>query len=198
MRVGRVTGWNGWVRDSGKIKLSGAAPSHTPALTVTPPAKGQGLLLEAWDPDRPAPDGQPSFQRLSGLHSEHWGPGKGPEGIRAFDGRMVRVTGEIEAFQSGWHTFAAGHYPPKTRYRVAGIELRRHSFNEVELEAGKRYPIEIIYDPAQTHPTTDQGIRLKWATPRGTWPGAWTPIPVSQLHAPVSARDGTAPPRNNP
>ena len=25
----------------------------------------------------------------------------------------------------------------------------------------------------------------KWATPRGTWPGVFTPIPISQLHAPV-------------
>jgi hypothetical protein len=36
-----------------------------------------------------------------------------------------------------------------------------------------------------THPTTDHGIRLQWATPRGTWPGAFTPIPVSQLHAQI-------------
>ncbi|MBE7500464.1 MAG: hypothetical protein HS113_09205 [Verrucomicrobiales bacterium] len=198
VRVGRVTGWDGWVRASGKLSLSTAAPSSTPILTAVPLGKGQGLMLEAWDLDRRAPEGRPSFQRLTDLQSENWGPGKGPDGIRSFDGRMVRVTGELEAFQSGWHAFAAEHYPAKTRYRIAGIELHRRSFNEVELVAGQRYPVEIVYDPTMTHPTTDQGIRLKWATPRGTWPGAWTPISVSQLYAPASAPDRTAPPQRAP
>jgi len=187
VRVGRVTGWDGWMRSAGTVRLTAAAPPAAPPLTAVPPGAGRGLLLEAWDPDRPRPDGTPSIRRLTDIHNEHWGPGRGPDGIRAADGRLVRVTGELEAFQSGWHAFAAEHYPPRTVYRIAGIELRRHSFNEVELEAGKRYPVEIVYDPAETHPTTDQGIRLTWATPRGTWPGAWSPIPVSQLHAPPSA-----------
>jgi hypothetical protein len=100
------------------------------------------------------------------------------------NGRVARVTGEIEAYQTGWHAFSADVYPPKTRYRIAGVELGRYSFNEVYMEAGKRYPVEIVYDAEQTHPTTNQGIRLKWATPRGTWPGAITSIPVSQLYAP--------------
>jgi hypothetical protein len=99
VRIGRVTGWDGWIRDSGKIQLSSSAASSTPPLTEIPPGEGQGLLLEAWDSDRPAPDGEASLRRLTDLHNEHWGP-------------------------------------------------------------------------AQTHPTMDQGIRIKWATPRGSWPGA--------------------------
>jgi hypothetical protein len=67
VRIGRVTGWDGWVRDSGKIQLSGTTPAFTPQLTAVAPGKGQGLLLEA-DRDRPAPDGRPSFQRLTDLH----------------------------------------------------------------------------------------------------------------------------------
>jgi len=186
IRIGRVTGWEGWLRKAGKVRLIAAARATPPALTEVPPGNGKGLLLEFWDQSKPA-EKTPAVVRLTDLVNEHWGQGPaagGPDGLRILgNGRVARVTGEIEAFQTGWHAFRADIYPAKTQYRVAGIELGRYSFNEVHLKAGKRYPVEILYDAEATHPTTDQGIRLQWATPHGTWPGAFTPIPVSQLHA---------------
>jgi hypothetical protein len=153
-------------------------------LTEIPPGTGKGLQLEFWDQDHPAE--APALVRLTELN-EHWGAGRGPDKYRIFQiGRVARVTGEIEAFQTGWHAFRSGdgyHYQPKSHYRIAGVELVQ-SFNEIYMEAGKRYPVEIIYDAEMTHPTTDHGTRLQWATPRGTWPGVFTPIPVSQLYAP--------------
>jgi hypothetical protein len=152
-------------------------------LTEVPPGTGKGLQLEFWDQDHPAD--KPALVRLTDAN-ESWGQGRGPENYRIFqNGRVARVTGEIEAYQTGWHAFSTDNYPPKTTYKIAGVELGRYSYNEVYMEAGKRYPVEILYDAERTHPSTDQGIRLRWATPRGTWPGAFTPIPVSQLHAPV-------------
>lgn len=182
VRIGKVTGWEGWVRKAGKVKLAAAAPPTTPTLTEVPPGTGKGLRLEFWDQDHPAE--APALVRLTDAN-ESWGAGRGPDPFRIFrNGRVARVTGEIEAYQTGWHAFAADIYPPKTTYRIAGVELKGASFNEIYMEAGKRYPVEIVYDAEMTHPTTNQGIRLKWATPRGTWPGAFVPIPVSQLYAP--------------
>jgi len=195
LRIGKVTGWEGWVRKAGRVQLAAAAPASPPMLTEVPPGTGKGLLLEFWDQDRPAE--KPALERLTDAN-ESWGASRGPDKFRIFrNGRVARVTGEIEAYQTGWHAFSADIYPPKTRYRIAGVELGRYSYNEIYLEAGKRYPVEIVYDAEMTHPTTNQGIRLKWATPRGTWPGAFTPIPVSQLYAPPQApsaaeADGTA------
>ncbi len=184
VRIGRITGWEGWVRKAGKVKLAAAAPATPPMLTAVPPGTGKGLLLEFWDQRKPA-ERAPALVRLTDLANEHWGPSGGPDKFRIHgNGRVARVTGEIEALQTGWHAFRADIYPLKTRYRIAGVELGRSSFNEIFMEAGQRYPVEILYDAEQTHPTTDQGIRIQWATPRGTWPGAFTPIPVSQLYAP--------------
>ena len=183
VRIGRVTGWEGWVRKAGRVKLAASAVATSPTLTEVPPGTGKGLRLEFWDQEHPAE--APALVRLTDL-TEHWGQGRGPAKYRIFqNGRVARVTGEIEAFQTGWHAFKADNYPPKTDYRIAGVELGRYSFNEVFMEAGRRYPVEIVYDAEMTHPTTDHGIRLQWATPRGTWPGAFTPIPVSQLHAQI-------------
>jgi hypothetical protein len=183
LRIGKVTGWQGWERKSGKVELVAAAAAKQPMLTEVPPGTGKGLQLEFWDQDHPAD--KPALVRLTDAN-ESWGQGRGPENYRIFqNGRVARVTGEIEAYQTGWHAFSTDNYPPKTTYKIAGVELGRYSYNEVYMEAGKRYPVEILYDAERTHPSTDQGIRLRWATPRGTWPGAFTPIPVSQLHAPV-------------
>jgi len=190
VRIGKVTGWEGWVRKTGKVKLAAAAAAKQPMLTEIPPGTGKGLQLEFWDQDHPAE--KPALVRLTDLTNESWGAGRGPDQFRIFqNGRVARVTGEIEAFQTGWHAFSTDNYPLKTRYRIAGVELGRSSFNEVYMEAGKRYPVEIVYDAEQTHPTMNQGIRLKWATPRGTWPGAFTPIPVSQLYAPLPPSPGS-------
>lgn len=188
LRIGKVTGWEGWDRKSGKVKLVAAAAAKQPMLTEVPPGTGKGLQLEFWDQSKPEWQKQdPALVRLTDAN-EHWGKGPaagGPDGFRILgNGRVARVTGEIEAFQTGWHAFSTDNYPPKTTYRIAGVELGRDSYNEVFMEAGKRYPVEILYDAERTHPSTDQGIRIKWATPRGTWPGAFTPIPVSQLYAP--------------
>ena len=188
LRIGRITGWDGWVRARGNVKLAATAEARQPTLTEVPPGTGKGLRLEFWDLSKPDKK-DPSLVRLTNL-DEHWGKGGGPDGLRIRgSGRVARVTGEIEAYQTGWHAFRSGegnyHYPPKTTYKIAGVELGRSSYNEVFMEAGKRYPVEILYDASGTHPSTDHGIRLTWATPRGTWPGAFTPIPVSQLHAPV-------------
>ena len=183
LRIGKVTGWEGWDRKSGKVKLAAAAAAKQPMLTEVPPGTGKGLQLEFWDQDHPAD--KPALVRLTDVN-ESWGQSRGPDKYRIFaTGRVARVTGEIEAYQTGWHAFSTDNYPPKTQYRIAGVELGRYSFNEVFMEAGKRYPVEILYDAEMTHPTTNQGIRLKWATPRGTWPGGFTPIPASQLHAPA-------------
>jgi len=182
LRIGKVTGWEGWERKSGKVKLAAAAAAKQPILTDVSPGTGKGLQLEFWDQDHPAD--KPALIRLTDAN-ESWGAGRGPDSYRIFrNGRVARVTGEIEACQTGWHAFSTDNYPPKTHYRIAGVELGRYSYNEVHMEAGKRYPVEILYDAEMTHPTTNHGIRLKWATPRGTWPGAFTPIPASQLHAP--------------
>ena len=183
VRIGRVTGWEGWVRKAGRVKLAASAVATSPTRTEVPPGTGKGLRLEFWDQEHPAE--APALVRLTDL-TEHWGQGRGPAKYRIFqNGRVARVTGEIEAFQTGWHAFKCDNYPPKTDYRIAGVTLGRYSFNEVFMEAGRRYPVEIVYDAEMTHPTTDHGIRLQWATPRGTWPGAFTPIPVSQLHAQI-------------
>ena len=123
-------------------------------------------MLEFWDQDHPTADHAPALKRLTDLAGEHWGPSGGPNGMRITqNGLVARVTGDIEAYQTGWHAFASDGYHPYAKYRIAGLELGRYSFNEVYLEAGKRYPIEILYDAAYTHPTTDQGIRITWATP---------------------------------
>jgi hypothetical protein len=192
LRIGKITGWEGWERKSGTVQLAAAAAARQPMLTEVPPGTGKGLQLEFWDQSKPGWDRQaPALVRLTDVANENWGRGPaagGPDGFRILgNGRVARVTGEIEAYQTGWHAFSADIYPPKTQYRIAGVELGRVSCNEVFMEAGKRYPVEILYDAERTHPSTDHGIRLKWATPRGTWPGAFTPIPVSQLHAPPPA-----------
>jgi len=177
IRIGRVTGWQGWQRQTGTLQLLAAAAPSTPSLTEVPPGTGTGLTLEAFKPGETAP-----FVRRLTHATESWGPSKGPEGITAFDGLNARVTGEVEALHTGWHHFAADNYPPNTVYRIAGIILDRYNSNEVYLDAGKRYPVEITYDPRETHPTTNHGIQLKWATPRGTLPGVLEPIPVTQLY----------------
>lgn len=182
VRIGKVTGWKGWVRKSGQVNLAAAAPATSPRLTEVEPGTGQGLRLEFWDQSKPVE--ALALIRLTDLTNEHWGPSGGSDGLRILRGGLVaRVTGEIEAYQTGWHAFRADGYPPKTTYRIAGFELGQYSFNEIYLEAGKRYPVEILYDAERTHPSTDQGIRLQWTTPRGTWPGGFSPIPVSQLYA---------------
>jgi hypothetical protein len=188
LRIGKLTGWEGWERKSGKVQLVAAAAAKQPILTDVPPGTGKGLQLEFWDQSKPEWQKQdPALVRLTDAN-ESWGKGPaagGPDGFRILgNGRVARVTGEIEAYQTGWHAFSTDNYPPETTYRIAGVELGRYSYNEVYMEAGKRYPVEILYDAERTHPSTDQGIRIKWATPRGTWPGAFAPIPVSQLYAP--------------
>lgn len=190
LRIGRVTGWEGWERKSGKVQLAAAAVAKQPMLTEVSPGMGKGMQLEFWDQNKPGWDKhEPALVRLTDVNNESWGQGPaagGPDGFRILgNGRVARVTGEIEAYQTGWHAFSTDNYPPKTQYKITGVELGRYSFNEVFMEAGKRYPVGILYDAEMTHPTTNQGIRLKWATPRGTWPGGFTPIPVSQLHAPA-------------
>ena len=61
--------------------------------------------------------------------NENWGKGPaagGPDGFRILgNGRVARVTGEIEAYQTGWHAFSTDNYPPKTTYKIAGVELGR-------------------------------------------------------------------------
>ena len=187
LRIGKVTGWEGWERKAGTVKLVAPGPATQPPLTEVPPGTGKGLRLEFWDQTKPDKK-DPALVRLTDVATESWGQGPaagGPDGFRILgNGRVARVAGEIAAYQTGWHAFTADIYPPKTQYRIAGVELGRFSYNEIFMEAGKRYPVEILYDAEMTHPTTNQGIRLQWATPRGTWPGAFEPIPVSQLHAP--------------
>ncbi|MFM9194796.1 MAG: FlgD immunoglobulin-like domain containing protein, partial [Planctomycetia bacterium] len=178
LRIGKVTGWEGWQRKAGTVKLVAPGAATQPPLTEVPPGTGKGLRLEFWDQSKPDQK-DPAVVRLTDLAKESWGESGGPDGLRIRgNGRVARVTGEIEAYQTGWHSFSADIYPSKTHYRIAGVELGRFSHNEIYMEAGKRYPVEILYDAEMTHPTTNQGIRIKWATPRGTWPGAFTPIPV--------------------
>ena len=187
LRIGKVTGWDGWERTGGTVNLAAAAAETQQMLTEIPPGTGKGLRLEFWDQSKREKK-DPALVRLTDVSNENWGQGPaagGPDGFRILgNGLVARVTGEIEAYQTGWHAFSTDNYPPKTQYRIAGVDLGRYSYNEVYMEAGKRYPVEILYDAESTHPSTNQGIRLKWATPRGTWPGAFTAIPVSQLYAP--------------
>ena len=49
LRIGKVTGWEGWERKSGKVQLVAAAATKPPMLTEVPPGTGKGLQLEFWD-----------------------------------------------------------------------------------------------------------------------------------------------------
>ena len=141
IRVGRVIGWDGWVRESGKVTLDKAAPASTPRLTEVPPGTGKGLLLEFWDQTQPEKT-EPVVVRLTDVNNENWGlmpEAGGPDGFRLLGGgRSARVTGELEAFQTGWHSFVSDGYFGS--WKIGDTQLKANSFNEIYMEAGKRYP----------------------------------------------------------
>lgn len=124
--------------------------------------------------------GRVTFRRTTN-GDEIWGKQMGPDEKPTFDGLIARVAGGVEPLQTGWHTFTLAD-PGIGKLQVAGHDIGQFGHDQVYLEAGKRYPIEIKYS---THgrASDEQGIRLRWATPTGTWPGTLSPIPESQLYS---------------
>ena len=99
LRIGKVTGWEGWERKSGKVTLVAAAAAKRPMLTEVPPGTGKGLQLDFWDQRKPEWQKQdPALVRLTDAN-EHWGKGPaagGPDGFRILgNGRVARVTGAV-------------------------------------------------------------------------------------------------------
>jgi hypothetical protein len=180
IRIGEVTGWDGWIRNNGTIKLTAASKPVAPVVTEVAPGTGTGLWLEAFAPN----EKEPKTKRLT-TGEESWGTGTGPDGLRLYNGNCVIVTGEIEALYTGWHTLSLPRMPYQ-KWSIDGHDFSHVSGNntndELYMEAGKRYPIQIYYNPGGTHPTVNHGIHLKWATPRGTMPGMMETIPVTQLY----------------
>ena len=179
VRIGRVTGWDGWERKNGTIDLATAAAPFAPSVTEVRYGTGTGLWLEGWRQGITTP----VVERLTNA-AESWGLSKGPDGLMIFAGLLARVTGEIQPLHTGWHTFQLPGMP-RLVLRIGDHYIFNHgrvASDDVYLEAGKLYPILIEYDPWFTHPSTIHGIQLRWATPRGTSPGVLEPIPVSQIY----------------
>ena len=186
IRIGEVTGWDGWIRNNGAIKLTAASKPVTPIVTEVAPGTGTGLWLEAFVPDVK----EAKTKRLT-TGEESWGTGTGPEGMRLYNGNCVVVTGEIQALYTGWHTFSLPRMPFQ-KWSIAGHDFSHvsgaNTNDELYMEAGKRYPIVINYNPGGTHPSVNHGIHLKWATPRGTVPGMMETIPITQLYPTVPVK----------
>ena len=100
----RITGWNGWYRDSGQIRL-------TKAVTRTAKRDGTGLKGEYFN--TPDCTGEPVLTRTDPLVFFYWFKGKDgwPKGINQ-QGFSCRWTGQVEAPTTELYRFVFESYAP--------------------------------------------------------------------------------------
>jgi len=207
----RITGWNGWHRASGKVRLTAAA---------TQVAKRDGTGLKGEYFNTPDCTGDPVLTRTDPLVFFYWFAGKDgwPKGINP-QSFSCRWTGQIEApttelYRFVWESYAPWRgqgwgTPGKPRwlklwiggnlvldtgaglYRETtfGLPQAQGIYAEVSLKAGERYDLRLEAGFA-----TNAVARFCWETPgldrRAILPEFLHPVPGPQrkLEIPIEKR----------
>lgn len=199
VRVYRITGWNGWVRRSGKLTVPvGFQP---PRAVATPAGAGTGLRGEYFRTPTPQAEAlvlarlDPALDFTWGV----WGTGtctplpdiKTPYSVRWTGSLIPRETG-LYAFRSDGPTAVGRIMIGGQTFQTPGADRASRATYRVWLDAGRAYPVQVEYCTEQTHPTTVHGIKLQWLPPSGVWDavptGALYPSPAP---APSPPKKGT-------
>jgi hypothetical protein len=182
-RVYRISGWDGWERQSGVVRPRAddrAPPLPLPAIATA--GRGTGLrgryyTTTDWT-------GAPVLTRIDPTLDYTWNRNDGsvtgsPTGTAHYS---VRWTGTLTPRRSGWHMFRQGRGGGRpARYTIDGTR-----FSDTEgparamwLRSGHAYAVQIDYTNQEQHPTVANGVLLQWAEPDCN--GVFTTIPASQL-----------------
>lgn len=208
-RIYKITGWSGWQRSAGSVKVPANydAPARIPELPG-PTGNGTGLLAQYWvdkSPLDPGFEGEPAITRVEAAPYNAGidfvfscnPPIVSPTGSQFWSARW---TGTLTPRRTGWHMFnqSRGFHSPNafwvndTVVSPSGVtpiglpyDLNSKAGRAIWLEAGKAYPIRVDYE---TRPVPTQGVLLQWSEPETN--GAFTNIPTSQLNpAPLPAKN---------
>jgi hypothetical protein len=180
--VYRIHGWDGWTRQSGRMKLDDVPPHAEADGTGLSAAYWQGLKL-AGDPDvrrvdkrlwhgipRRNPGHHPVLDCGVGASPAYdWSKAIEPLGLKPGDEFAVRWTGKFEAPLTEEFTFSVYHRGGvrlwiEGEQKVAAWDADGKGRRETEpmrLQAGHRYSVRVEYRSAHEHPTCS----LNWESP---------------------------------
>lgn len=198
-RLFRVTGWDGWQRDSGKLRLKETAPvlkrEDDPWAEVSM-GTGAGLAATYWK--NSAWKGDPALQRVENPDVDFGVGGQKRPAEVAGGGYSAQWTGFIEPRRTGVYWFrierARGRLEIDGKYVAGDAGDPGSPFappaqavrdNLIRLEAGRRYPVRVQLSDASIHPSVAHGVQLLWQEPGNR---DWKVVPQAQLYP----EEGTA------